>query len=60
MPIYDFKCKDCGHEFSTLTSHRNRDAVKCPECNSKNIKQEFKPFAIGSNSSTSSQGCSSG
>ncbi len=40
MPIYEFVCEDCGHEFETLL--RNRDEVaglKCPKCESAKLKR---------------------
>ena len=32
MPIYDYKCAQCGHRFDLLRSISNRDPVKCPKC----------------------------
>lgn len=32
MPIYDFKCKECGHRFEVLTSISNMDKVVCEKC----------------------------
>ncbi len=40
MPIYEFVCEDCGHEFETLV--RNRDEVSnvtCPKCKSSRLKR---------------------
>ncbi len=46
MPTYDYLCKDCHETFAktlTLTAH-DRDAITCPKCNGKNVKQEFSTF----------------
>jgi putative FmdB family regulatory protein len=36
MPIYLYKCKDCGHEFEEMRiiAERNEE-TECPECQSK-------------------------
>jgi len=44
MPTYEFKCENCGHQFSEFTSVKERDNVKCPKCGSKNIKQIYGGF----------------
>jgi len=46
MPAYDFKCKSCGHTFTSRVSISERDKVRCPECNSKNLQQLFQSFAV--------------
>ena len=32
MPIYDYRCVQCGHRFDLLRSMSSRDEVKCPKC----------------------------
>ena len=32
MPIYDYKCKKCGHRFEKIQRHAERAVKKCPEC----------------------------
>lgn len=41
MPSYDFKCKDCDHQFSVTMSVAEYGEGKtvCPKCNSKNLKR---------------------
>ena len=36
MPIYDFKCEKCEHQFSSMKTIANRDeplGEPCPKCN---------------------------
>ena len=35
MPIYDFRCKKCGHRFEVLTSISKMDEVVCEKCGAK-------------------------
>ena len=32
MPIYEFKCKACEHEFELLLGLKEPKPRKCPEC----------------------------
>ncbi|MCS7202570.1 MAG: zinc ribbon domain-containing protein [Dictyoglomus sp.] len=62
MPIYEYKCKDCGNIFEKLTY--KEEEIECPNCGGKNIKKLISLFAsIGSEkgicSSCSSRNCSS-
>lgn len=37
MPIYEYRCEDCGTEFESLV--RGRAAVTCPACGSGTLKK---------------------
>lgn len=46
MPMYDYKCLDCGKEsliVVTLKEH-DRGDVQCPACGSKKLQQLFTSF----------------
>jgi putative FmdB family regulatory protein len=34
MPIFDFKCGQCGHVSEILMSRTESQEIKCPECGS--------------------------
>jgi putative FmdB family regulatory protein len=37
MPIYEYRCEDCGHRFEKLV-FTNKDAdPRCPECDSARV-----------------------
>ena len=42
MPLYDFKCDDCGSKFERLV-RREADvaAVNCPSCQSRQVSREL-------------------
>lgn len=43
MPIYEYACSRCGHEFETLV---RRDAVPdCPHCHSTDLAKKLSVFA---------------
>lgn len=39
MPIYDYRCKDCGEEFEQIVKFEIQEPVKCDECQSENIEK---------------------
>lgn len=39
MPIYEYECCDCNHEFEMFSTYHDRDKVKCPKCHSTSIKR---------------------
>ena len=46
MPVYDYICKDCQHSFElvlTLSEH-DKDNIRCPKCESKNVEQDAAAF----------------
>ena len=38
MPIYEYVCKDCKHEFEELVFSQE-EAATCPKCGSKNTEK---------------------
>jgi len=67
MPIYEFRCDDCGEEFEELILG-SRNSVKCPKCSSRNCTKKMSAFAFksgtqfvgtGKKAGPSCSGCSS-
>jgi putative FmdB family regulatory protein len=62
MPIYEYACDECGHEFEELVMSSTEE-VTCRACNSKKLTKKMSGFAArtkgsdGAVSSTTS-GCS--
>jgi len=67
MPIFDYKCEDCGAQFEELVSSSD-STVACPTCESDKTRKLLSAFATSSGSSGStapacgsgSGGCGSG
>ncbi len=38
MPIYDFKCRDCGKMFELLVRDAGK-TVTCPDCSSQRVEK---------------------
>jgi len=47
MPIYDFHCRACGHEFEGL-SRAQDPPVTCPSCKGQDLERLPSGFAVSS------------
>lgn len=39
MPIYEYKCQNCGHGFEQLQKVTDKSLRKCPECGKNHLKK---------------------
>lgn len=47
MPIYEYQCTSCHHEFELLVL-KTSPVPACPQCNSQNLEQLLSGFAVDS------------
>ena len=45
MPIYEYRCEDCGGEFEELVSASAKNAPAGPSCGAEGAKRRFSMFA---------------
>jgi putative FmdB family regulatory protein len=49
MPIYEYRCDDCGTKFEKLVRRAAETAeLTCPECGQPHLSQELSRFAAHS------------
>jgi putative FmdB family regulatory protein len=61
MPIFEYRCKKCGHVTSFLEKPDSRGPHACEECDSKATEKMFSTFVAKSgNSSSSTSSCPTG
>jgi putative FmdB family regulatory protein len=46
MPIYQYKCTDCGHGLEALQKMSDPKLVDCPECNAPTLKKQLTAAAF--------------
>ena len=46
MPMYDFHCRGCGHEFEALVRPQDPQPPKCPACQSADLERQIGSFAV--------------
>ena len=52
MPIFEYTCNACQHEFEALVF--GRDKAECPKCHGKKLTPKLSVFAMAGKSSSSS------
>lgn len=45
MPLYEYRCRDCGHQFEIQQSLADDALTECPSC-SGNLRKLFSPVGI--------------
>lgn len=65
MPIYEYRCKECGEEFEKFVrSMTAEEEVVCPSCGSPQVEKKISLFGSRSSTSTvgvpATGGCSTG
>jgi len=53
MPLYEYRCLGCGHQFEVLVM-RASDAIACPSCASDTVERMLSMFAVSSEASRQS------
>jgi putative FmdB family regulatory protein len=48
MPIFEYACRQCGHEFEAVVLPSTTPA--CPECKSEDLEKQLSLFAVKSDS----------
>jgi putative FmdB family regulatory protein len=48
MPIYEYRCKECGESFELFVrSATQKDAPTCPKCGSQEAQKSISLFGVG-------------
>lgn len=46
MPTYEYRCKNCGHEFDIVQSFTDDSLTECPSCHEATLKKVFGNVGI--------------
>jgi len=46
MPIYAYRCEDCGHELDALQKISDAPLTECPECGAAALKKQITAAAF--------------
>lgn len=57
MPIFEFRCKKCEHQFETITgSGEDGSGLKCPQCGKIGLEKLMSIFSASGTESPASSG----
>ncbi len=59
MPIYEYKCQDCGTDFEEIVSVSAERNPQCPSCHSTKTEKKISIFGSFSGSKGNASSCSS-
>jgi putative FmdB family regulatory protein len=48
MPIFEYKCTDCGSKFEKLV-RRSAEEIACPSCGQARVTRELSTFSAHAN-----------
>jgi putative FmdB family regulatory protein len=46
MPVYTYRCENCGVRFERLQGYNEPVLTRCPECNKKTLRKVYTPVGI--------------
>jgi putative FmdB family regulatory protein len=46
MPVYTYRCENCGVQFDRFQSFSDPALTRCPECNKKALRKVYTPVGI--------------
>jgi len=60
MPIFEYRCTECGHVTAFLEKANARRHHKCEKCGSADTEKMFSAFSAKSGGSSSGSSCPTG
>ena len=60
MPLYEYRCKKCGHVTEVLEKADASGRHSCDKCGSRQMVKLLSAFAVGGGGSSSSSSCPTG
>jgi putative FmdB family regulatory protein len=46
MPVYTYRCSNCGVQFEKQQSFSDQSLLRCPECGKRALKKVYLPVGI--------------
>lgn len=64
MPIFEYRCSDCGTKFEKLMRSSAAEGPECPSCGERHVTKELSTFSAhaagASKPATMAGGCPAG
>jgi putative FmdB family regulatory protein len=46
MPVYTYRCSNCGVEFDHQQKFAEKNLSRCPECGKKKLNRVYRPVGV--------------
>jgi putative FmdB family regulatory protein len=46
MPVYTYRCENCGVQFERTQKFTDAQLTRCPECGKKSLRKVYTPVGI--------------
>jgi putative FmdB family regulatory protein len=46
MPVYSYRCKNCGVQFDQRQNFSDPPLSRCPECSKNSLQKVFQPVGV--------------
>jgi putative FmdB family regulatory protein len=46
MPVYTYRCENCGIQIDRHRKYADKPLTRCPECNKKSLKKVISPVRV--------------
>jgi putative FmdB family regulatory protein len=46
MPLYDYRCRDCGRTFEVFLRSTGMDPLTCPDCGGDRVERLLSAFNV--------------
>ncbi len=54
MPLYEYRCPECGHRFEVLQKMgQGAEGLFCPHCGAAKVEKQFSTFAAAAGAGAS-------
>ena len=60
MPLYEYRCGECGHVVEVLERAADRRKHTCPKCGCREMEKLVSAFGVGAGKRSSSPSCPTG
>jgi putative FmdB family regulatory protein len=57
VPIFEYKCKKCGHKMEFLEKSRAAEKHVCEQCGSSDLQKLLSGFSVGHSKSSGPDSC---
>jgi putative FmdB family regulatory protein len=59
VPIYEYRCRECGEDYEMLVSLVSKELPPCPKCGSEKVNKQMSLFGSARSDGSGGSSCGS-